>query len=245
VGSLAEDFRQRTAEAFGLPEGEQVDFEMATSQPWSGFNYYLGGLRSRVAVNIDLPVLSIGLGHLVAHESYPGHHTEHCRKEAGLVRRRRQMEESIKLVGTPECLVSEGLADLGLEVIAGERPEPVVESHLGPLGVPYEAGTVATVARAAESLGSVRGNAAIGLHDRRWTEDQAVEYIRRWALLPDARARKAVSFLVDPTWRAYPFCYIDGLRLCRSYVAGDPSRFERLITEQVLPSQLVTGPSGS
>ena len=49
-----------------------------------------------------------------------------------------------------------------------------------------------------------------------------------------------MSFLTDATWRAYSHCYTEGLRLCRSYVAGDPSRFERLITEQMLPEDLVT-----
>ncbi len=130
IDSLAEDLRARTASLFGLPDGERVDFELVSNQPWSGFNYYLGGLRSRVAVNIDLPVLSIGLAHLVAHESYPGHHTEHTRKEVGLVRRRRWWEESIFLVGTPQCLLAEGLADLGLEVVMGRRPERAVAPHL-------------------------------------------------------------------------------------------------------------------
>ncbi len=239
LGSLAEDFRSRTDLAFGLPEGERVDFDLVEHQPWSGFNYYLGGLRSRVAINTDLPVLSLSVGHLVAHEAYPGHHTEHCRKEVGLVRKRSRLEESIGLVGVPQCLIAEGLADLGLEVVAGPRPEPVIEAHLEPLGVPYDAGMAATVTEAGEILGSVRGNAAIGLHEHGWSFDDAVAYVEKWALTTRARASKSVEFLVDPTWRAYPFCYIDGLRLCRRFVAGEPSRFERLISEQLVPAELV------
>lgn len=238
VHSLADDFRERTDRMFGLPDGESVEFVLETGKPWSGFNYYLGGLRSRVAINVDLPVLSIHLGHLVAHEAFPGHHTEHCRKEVGLVRRRRQMEESIFLVGTPQCMIAEGLADLGLEVIAGERPEPVIEPHLRALGIPYDAGMVAEVDRAAQRLGAVRGRAAIGIHDEGWSYDRAVDYMRTWALLPEKRAAKTVDFLTDPTWRAYPFCYIDGHRICREFVAGDPARFERLISEQLTPAQL-------
>jgi hypothetical protein len=67
--------------------------------------------------------------------------------------------------------------------------------------------------------------------------------VQRWALRPEKRAAKAVEFMTDPTWRAYQFCYIDGFRLCRRFVAGIPARFEHLITEQVLPSQLVTAPT--
>ena len=68
--------------------------------------------------------------------------------------------------------------------------------------------------------------------------DDTVAYLERWALLPGNRAEKAVSFLTDPTWRAYSHCYTEGLRLSRAYVAGEPARFERLITEQVLPADL-------
>jgi hypothetical protein len=239
VESLAEDLRYRTARRFGLPDGEHVDFEFVTSKPWGGFNYYLGGLKSRVAINMDLPVLAPVVGALVAHESYPGHHTEHCRKEAGLVRRQAQLEETIFLVGTPQCLLAEGLADLAWEVIAGPRPEAVVAEHLRPLGVPFDPDIAGEVAAVAEILGAVRGNAAILIHDRGLSPDDAAGYLERWALTTRPRAEKAVQFLMDPTWRAYPFCYIDGVRLCRSYVRGEPARFERLITEQVVPAELV------
>ena len=238
IASLADDLRERTQRLFGLPDGEHIDFELVTDQPWSGFNYYLGDLRSRVAVNTDLPVLSTTLGHLVAHEAYPGHHTEHCRKEVGLVRRRRHDEETIFLVGTPQCLIAEGLADLGLEVVAGRRPEAMVAEHLHPLGVPYDADLAGAVAEAGEALGAVRGNAALLLHEDGADVDAVVEYLARWALLPEARARKAVEFLSDPTWRAYMTCYVEGLPLCRSFVGGEPARFERLITEQLTPDQL-------
>jgi hypothetical protein len=239
IESLAEDFRERTDRLFGLPEGEHIDFELVSNEPWSGFNYYLGGLRSRVVINTDLPVLSISLGHLVAHEAYPGHHTEHTRKEVGLVRRRGHVEETIFLVGTPQCLLAEGLADLGLEVIVPSDRHETVAAHLRPLGVRYDAEIASAVSEAGELLGNaVRGNVALMLHDQGASEDDAVAYAERWGLLPRNRAQKVVEFQTDPTWRSYIFCYIDGLRLCRQYVAGDATRFERLITEPLLPEDL-------
>jgi hypothetical protein len=241
IGSLAEDLRERTRTLFGLPEGEVVAFELVTDQPWAGFNYYLGDLRSRVAVNTDLPVLSTGLAHLVAHEAYPGHHTEHTRKEVGLVRRRRWWEESIFLVGTPQCLLAEGLADLGLEVVMGRRPEEVVAGHLHPLGIRYDAEVVAAVSEAGEALGAVRQNAAFRLHEDGADADTVTDEVARWGLLSRDRAAKAVEFLVHPTWRAYLTCYVEGLPLCRAYVDGDPARFDRLLSEQLTPDDLRTG----
>lgn len=238
IRSLAQDLRERTVSLFGLPEGEQVEFELVTERSWSGFNHYLGDLRSRVEINVDLPVLSPSLAHLVAHEAYPGHHTEHCRKEVALVRRRRFLEETIFLVGTPQCLLAEGLADLGLEVVMGKRPEETVAAHLRPLGISYDAEVVAAVAEAAEVLGGVRANAAFRMHEDGAEPETVVEEVSRWGLLPRPRAEKAVAFLVDPTWRAYTTCYVEGLPLCRSFVAGRPERFSRLIGEQLVPADL-------
>jgi hypothetical protein len=235
IDSLAEDLRERTRVLFGLPDGERVEFELVSDQPWSGFNYYLGDLHSRVAVNTDLPVLSTGLAHLVAHESYPGHHTEHTRKEVGLVRRRQWWEESIFLVGTPQCLLAEGLADLGLEVAMGRRPESVVAGHLRPLGIRYDAEVVAAVSEAGEALGAVRQNAAFRLHEDHADTDTVIAEVARWGLLSPDRAAKAVEFLMHPTWRAYLTCYVEGLPLCRAFVDGDPARFERLLSEQLTP----------
>jgi hypothetical protein len=238
IDALAEDLRFRTDALFGLPDGESVEFELVSGQPWSGFNYYLGGLHSRVAINTDLPVLSTSLAHLVAHEAYPGHHTEHTRKEVGLVRRQRWWEESIFLVGTPQCLLAEGLADLGLEVAMGRRPEAIVAGHLEPLGIRYDAEVVAAVAEAGEALGAVRQNAAFRLHEDGADVDTVTAEVARWGLLSPDRAAKAVEFLVHPTWRAYLTCYVEGLPLCRNFVNGDPVRFDRLLSEQLTPDVL-------
>ncbi len=238
IHSLADDLRARTLDLFGLPEGEHVEFELVSDQPWAGFNYYLGGLHSRVAINTDLPVLSTGLAHLVAHEAYPGHHTEHTRKEVGLVRRRQWWEESIFLVGTPQCLLAEGLADLGLEVVMGRRPEAIVAGHLRPLGIRYDADVVAAVAEAGEALGAVRQNAAFRLHEDGADPEVVTDEVARFGLLSRERAAKAVEFLVHPTWRAYLTCYVEGLPLCRSFVDGDPARFDRLLSEQLTPDLL-------
>jgi hypothetical protein len=238
IDDIAEDFRSRTDSMFGLPDGEHVDFELVSDQPWSGFNYYLGDLRSRVAINTDLPVLATAIGHLVAHEAYPGHHTEHSRKEAGLVRRAGHREETIFLVGTPQCLLAEGLADLAIEVLLGDAKVQVVGEHLRSHGVRYDTEAVEAVAELAEVSSRARGNLGLLLHEQGASRDDAIVWAERWLLLDRPRAAKSVDFLLDPTWRAYISCYVEGLPLCRSFVDGDAGRFERLLTEQLLPSDL-------
>ena len=119
VRDLSSALRDVVRTGYGLPEGETVEYQIVTDEPWSGFNYYLGGFRSRVAINADLPHRLSQLPHLVAHEAYPGHHTEHCRKERGLVGAGGRLEHTVFLVNTPECLIAEGLADLGVPASIG------------------------------------------------------------------------------------------------------------------------------
>ncbi|MDQ3127271.1 MAG: hypothetical protein M3Q66_02265 [Chloroflexota bacterium] len=75
---LVATFRERAAAAFGLPDGEDVRVRLVTKQPWTGYNWYDGGLRSRVDLNTDLPTRAAELIHVAAHETYPGHHLEHA-----------------------------------------------------------------------------------------------------------------------------------------------------------------------
>lgn len=244
---LKELFREKTVAIFGLPQGERVEFQTVTSKPWSGFNYYLGNFRSKVSINVDLPIHSTSLAHLVAHEAYPGHHCEHSRKEAGLYKKAGQLEESIFLVGTPQCLIAEGLADFGAEMLLGDEEFQVVSELMIRQGIDYPDQELPEARPAFEALSKVRANAAWDLHQEGVPADKVVEMLERDALLTRARAEKSVEFLTDPTWRAYITCYVEGYQLVRSYVGSEPQvprsvrveRFRRLITEQILPSQLM------
>jgi hypothetical protein len=225
INVLADDLRDRTARLFGLPDGEHI-------------NTYLCGLRSRVDINTDLPVLSLSLPHLVAHEAYPGHHTEHSGKEVGLVRNHKWLEETIFLVGTPQCLLAEGLADLGLRIVMGPHHETLVEGHFRTLGIKYDAEVAAEVASAGQVLGAVRATAAWRLHQEGVDPELVTDELSRWALLSRPRAEKAVEFLMHPTWRAYITCYVEGYQLCRDFAKDDPTRFSRLRHEQLVPDDL-------
>ncbi|MCA1657544.1 MAG: hypothetical protein LC713_07550, partial [Actinobacteria bacterium] len=56
-------------------------------------------------------------------------------------------------------------------------------------------------------------------------------------------AKHSVSFVIDPTWRAYVITYSAGRDLCRAYVAGDPARFRALLTEHVRIGDLAAAAS--
>ncbi|MGH3717671.1 MAG: DUF885 domain-containing protein [Pseudonocardiaceae bacterium] len=244
VQALSSALRDRVRATFGLPEQETVHYEVVTDKPWSGFNYYLGDFRSRVAINADLGHRMAGVPHLVAHESYPGHHTEHCRKEAGLVRTQRQAEQTIFLVNTPQCLMAEGLADLGLRVAVGPGWGPWAQEILGDLGLRMDGELAERLETAMAGLGGVQQDAALMLHDRGLDPEDVSAYLQRWLLVPEARARQMLRFLADPLWRAYTSTYVEGYRLLRTWLEARPpaqplsSRYLRLLDEPLIPSMV-------
>ena len=227
--------RDRVRRQYPLPEAETVEYEVVGDKPWAGFNYYLGDFRSKVAINSDLPVGLASLPALVAHESYPGHHTEHCRKESLLSAR---TEMSVFLVNTPECLMAEGLADLGLLAVGLETGWGTLAQEVyADLGIRYDGERGEALSAAARQLGSLSQDAALLLHDQGASEDDVVAYLQRWGLQPADRARKSLEFLTDPLWRAYISTYVEGERLLREWLGSDEveARFRRLLDETLTP----------
>jgi hypothetical protein len=241
VHALSSALRDRVRGRYGLPEVETVRYEVVTDKPWSGFNYYEGDYRSRVAINADLPHRLSQLPHLVAHESYPGHHTEHCRKEQGLVERADRVEHTVFLVNTPECLMAEGLADLGVQASIGEGWGAWAADILGDLGLRFDGELAERLAVAAAPLNRVRQDAAVLLHDRAAGTDEVVAYLERWSLVSSERAAQQIRFLTHPLWRAYTSTYVEGFDLLSRWLADRPAdqpvadRFLRLLDEPLTP----------
>lgn len=243
VEAFSSALRDRVRARFPLPAAETVVYEIVTDKPWSGFNYYEGGYRSRVAINADLPTSAGDLPHLIAHESYPGHHTEHCRKEAGIVAAG-QIEHTLFLVNTPQCLMAEGLADHALETIVGPGWGMWAQEIYADLGIRFDGAVAEEVAAARAGLAGVRQDAALLLHDRGADADTAAAHLQRWALMSPERARQSLRFLTSPLWRAYISTYVEGYRLLGAWMdasvpGGDRvGRFGRLLDEPLIPSAL-------
>jgi hypothetical protein len=246
IHAFSSALRDRVRAEYPLPDTETITYEVVTDKPWSGFNYYLGNYASTVAVNADLKQQMSNLPRLVAHESYPGHHTEHCRKEAGLVAGKGQDEQTIFLVNTPSCLMAEGLADLALYAAIGPNWGAWAGEIYADLGLGFDGERAQAVSEAAATLADVRQDAALMLHDEHRDVDDVVEFLKRWLLVNDERARQMLRFLSSPLWRAYTSTYVEGYRLLRDWLEARPSevslteRFGRLLDEPLIPSTLRT-----
>jgi hypothetical protein len=235
--AVGEALRERTREGFGLPDGETFDLELVNDKHWYAFNDYRGGLRSRMEVNTDLPISAGSVVALVAHELYPGHHTERVWKEQLLYLGGGQLEESVLVYGTPQSVITEGIAVLAVDQVVNEHGA-LLRDVLHRWGISYDPEVHRRMRAANNVLEATVANAAILLHVDGISTDEATAYLQRWELVSEERAKRHVDFVMDRWGRAYIRTYTDGYTLCREWVDGDPDRFKRLLTEQLTPAEL-------
>lgn len=235
--ALTQELRARTEALFGPLGDDRVEFAVVDGRPWQGHCDYRGGLVTRISINTDLPIASFRLLELATHEVYPGHHTEHALKEPLLHAGR--LELAVFLYTAPQALVAEGIAELALEILLSDEAERLGAELLEPLGIAYDAETAAVVRDVKRHLLSVRPNIALLLDEGELSEVDAYAYARRWMIEPDAAVTRAVELLLTADWRPYGHCYPLGRAICERFVDGEPTRFKRLLTEQLTTADVL------
>jgi hypothetical protein len=231
------ELRRLTRESIGLPDGEEFELELVTGEHWLAYANYLGGLRTRIQVNLDLPLSAADLVMLTSHEIYGGHHTHRVWQDTELVRGKGQVERTLDVLWSPEALLSEGIAMTGPTLVAPHGQELAAEV-LGRLGFAYDAEVGARVEEARRQLQPVSANVAMLIHARDGSAEEARDYAATWSLQPDDRVDKMVTGQVASPSPVYQHCYWQGLELVERHVAGDPARFRELLTARLVPADL-------
>ena len=232
---------------YTLPENEDVEVTLTSDQPWGAYNWYKGNGRSHIEFNTDIPVSALNVLGTFAHEGYPGHHTEGALKEKYLLRQRGYAEQAVALLHSPSAVIAEGIATTAVDIIFPNDTQYdwLVEVLLPAAGMKTEetADDMRRLAAAHKYGRHVSGNAAILYHTGQLTADQAVAYIQTYGLSARPRAVQSFRFLTHPLFRSYTFTYTQGRALLLQAAAKHhnlPELFGRLLTEQILPSQLAT-----
>ena len=231
--AVIEEAHAWTRRLVELPADEGVVLEIVHDKPWWASCDYLGGLRSRIAVNADLPMSAIDLLVLAIHETYPGHHTERASKEHLLVRGRGLLEETLVLSPTPQTIVTEGIAVLAPQLLLGSEGGATLAALVHAAGIELDLARDLAVVRAHEPCRWAEVNAALILHEAGASEAEAYAYLERWGLETPEWAAHLIRFITEPAQRTYICTYSAGRDLCRAYVDGDPDGFRRLLSEQV------------
>jgi hypothetical protein len=146
---------------------------------------------------------------------------------------------------SPISLINEGTANAGIEIVATDAERVAfLRDVLAPLAglsdLDFE--RFERVRKAMEPLKYAGGEAARLLLDGGKSEAEVLDFLRRYALEDDARARKSIEFA--KTYRAYEFTYTVGEDLVKAYVGTGPDRTKRffdLLDRPVTPSMLRAG----
>jgi hypothetical protein len=243
--AVIEEARRQTQALVDLPDGEGVVVETVRDVAWMGFNFYLGGLRGRVAINLDLPVSGFDLLRLAIHETYPGHQAERAAKEQSLVRDGGRLEESIVLVPTPQSVIAEGIGCLAPRYLLSGDGAEALAALVSEAGAPFDLALAMAIEEASEPCRWVEVNAATMLHEQKASEDDVRAYLCRWGGLTEEIAGHLIRFMNEPTSRTYVMNYPAGFALCSRYVAGDAERFRKLLSSQIRVGELIAALDGA
>jgi hypothetical protein len=239
--------RARTRARITLPPGERFDLEYVKGTPWNAYNWYKGGYRSLIQVNLDFPIPLDRAVDLACHEGYPGHHVYNALVEQALVRGRGWVEFSMYPLFSPQSLIAEGSANYGIDMAFPPAERLAFErDSLFPLARldPALAARNAEVRRVVERLNYARNEVARRYLDGELDAAGARAMMRRyWLIAPDAAA-KTLRFI--DTYRSYVINYNLGRDLVADWVertAGDDRdarwrAFTALLSAPHLPRDL-------
>ena len=243
VRSLSAALRDRVAPWSGPAAAGDVEYRLVDGAPWSALQAYAGDRRSVVRVNAAAALGASRLPRLVAHEAYPGHHLECSRGEAAVGAGR--VELGVSLLGSPQTVVSEGLAECGLGTAVGPGWGPWAAGVLADVGVSLDGRLAERLDPLLAVLRRVRVDAALLLHDGGAPTSERIaaaeEHLRCWLLLDAARARRVVGSLARPLWRAHVVASVEGTAIVDRWLEQGPdlvTRHLRLLDAPGVPNAL-------
>lgn len=239
VGKL----RKLTDQKLNLPEGENFTVGFVSDRPWTAYNWYLGNFQSRIDLNMDMPASVSFLPALMAHEGYPGHHTDLAIKEKLLVQRLNYYEFTVNLINAPSALMAEGIATSALQTILTDHElEEWFREELLPIaGMEHiNPKLILAIDKAGRKMNGIAGNAAFMMHDQQKSKQEISQYLHKYSLYTEKQIQQTIDFISHPLYRSYIFTYHVGYDLLEElFQHGDREHyFRRLIEEPVTPGMV-------
>jgi hypothetical protein len=241
--------RKRTLQYINLPADENFTLEYVTDKAWSGYNWYRGNSYSLIQINTDLPIYIERAVDLAAHEGYPGHHVYNLLLEKKLYRELNWVEFSGYALFSPQSLIAEGTANYGIEVaFPGDSRIRFEREILFPLAGldSSKADQYYQIFALTEKLSYAQNEAARNYLNKKWTKDEAINWLNKYGLSAKDRAEQRIRFIEK--YRSYVINYNLGKDIVKEYVEknggteDNPKKrwelFEHLLSTPQTPSEL-------
>ncbi len=213
---LVARFRATAAATFGLPDGEDLRVSLVRDQPWSGYNWFDGGRRSRVDINTDLPIRPFGARRYRRPRDL-SRTPSRARVEGGRPGRRprppRGIDPADQHPGVPHQRgprrprhrVRGPWTTTWPICWSSSTSGPGCRSRPTRSAAKDAAERTVALTSARRSLLAVRGNAAILRHADGRSHEDVLDYLRTVGRMPAEVAAKRLEFIEHPLWRTYVF----------------------------------------
>ncbi len=242
--------KKRTEELFLnlLPEDEQISIDITQEKDknrikWSCYEWYLGNYMSRIEVNPDFNMYWTALLIYAAHEGYPGHHTEFSIKEKIYYRELNQFEHSILILNSPKLLMSEGIADLAINVLFSFQDQVEIGLKEFCIDISREDPVESLVAQfeVRDKLRLFWYNFAYHALIGNYDTEKLMKYGMSYELFNEEDLRNQIKRIRDPLYSKNAFTYNLGTNIIKNKYGKFPSvkDFRALLTKLILPSDLV------
>lgn len=235
--------RNRTKELFPnlLPASENVNIEFVENKRWWMYNWYLGNFKSRIEVNKSNNVYWTDLLNFACHEGYPGHHTESSTKEYLLYRKRSLFEVSIKLLYTPDMVISEGIATTADLILF--TPKEMLSYLLENFCINPELEDSLEIlveqSLIKRNLRYFEHKLAYYKYVEGWENEKLKRFVRELGIYPEEGLNTVIQYISDEIGAIYSIIYQGELIIKKKYGEHpDPNHFLELITNQILPSDI-------
>ena len=199
IEAFSSALRDPVRAEYPLPEHtENVVYQVVTDKPWLGFNYYLAITAQRVAVNAppqatDVQPAATGGRRILIRVTTP---STAARGRVGQPERPGRADHFPgEHAAVPDRRAGRPGADAGDLAGWGAGPPSM------------DCGSTAQraegVSEASAALAGVRQDAALMLHDEHRDADEVADFLRRWLLVNDTRARGRPRFVLAAVARLH------------------------------------------
>jgi len=241
---------KRTKELFVdiLPKKEQIIIDIVKNKKieeikWACYERYLGNYTSRIEVNPTYNMYWTSLLSYAAHEGYPGHHTEFSVKEKMLYHDLSQFEHSILLLKSPKLLISEGIADLAINVLFSYQ-------NLVEIGLKGFCPDISSEDSLEVMIAQHKVRKKIGLFwytftyhalIDKYSDEQLISYGKDFEIFDEEIIKNNLRRISNPTYSNIGFTYNLGYNILKEKYGEFPSvkDFRNLLINPILPSDLV------
>ncbi|MGM0446035.1 MAG: hypothetical protein ACQEQH_06470 [Bacillota bacterium] len=244
IDDLIKAIRNFSKHIVDLPEDDHVLIDLVSDKNYGASTRYIGNYNSKLNINKDIPFNFFQAVPLIAHELYPGHHTEFCIKEKHLVKEKDYFESRVFLLNSPQLVITEGIGEVAFDMIFSNDSFLVYLKNEIYKKYNIKIGDVdlKSILKASRinSIDQIGNNVVMMLEAGR-SEDEIKSYVKKYTLQPDFMIEHLLSNIKSSKFKKiYSTAYYQGKKLVQDYLneGNQKKRFNKLLKTQCYPTML-------